>query len=105
MEPLLQNLINDVKKNGFKPAKAVEKLKELRERYKELQQPFLVKTCRLAYEHIERNEDFTADLLEERAADDTPSFEYFLTLMADISNKYNKEELEEYNAIFLEDAE
>lgn len=89
-------------KYGFEDGHVVEALKVLREYYKETGDPTLTKVCRLAYEHIEENGDFTVDLLEEREPGDKPSFEYFLDLLIDSGNKFNREEIQEFKQLLLE---
>lgn len=72
----------------------VDLLKELREYYKaNLNEPGLVKMIRLAYENIEENETYTFLYLEDGDAKENIS--YLVDLLADQTNKYNKEELQE----------
>lgn len=72
--------------------KAVAQLKELREWFKaNLNEPGYVKMIRLAYENIEENGDYTFLYLEEE--DGKANLEYFIDLLGDHTNKYNKEEL------------
>ena len=46
---------------------------------------------RLAYENIEENGDYTFLYLEEE--DGKANLDYFIDLLADYQNKYNKDEL------------
>jgi len=72
----------------------VDLLKELREYYKaNLNEPGLVKMIRLAFENIEENGTYTFLYLEDGDAKENIS--YFVDLIADHTNKYNKEELQE----------
>ncbi len=74
--------------------KVVAQLKELREWFKtNLNEPGYVKMIRLAYEDIEANGDYTFLYLED--GDGKTNLEYFLDLLAEYQNKYNKEELQE----------
>ncbi|MFI5220892.1 MAG: hypothetical protein ACHQK8_01100 [Bacteroidia bacterium] len=74
--------------------KVVEELKALREWFKaNLNEPGYVKMIRLAYEDIEANGDYTYLYLED--GDGKTNLEYFLDLLAEHENKYNKEELQE----------
>jgi hypothetical protein len=74
--------------------KAVGQLKELREYFKNsLNEPGYVKMIRMAYENIEENNDYTFLYLEEE--DGKANLEYFVDLLSDYQNKYNKEELQE----------
>ena len=64
----------------------------------------MTRVCRLAYEHIEANKNFTVDVFEEdREEGDQTSFEYFLELIQDSQNKFNREEIQEYKVLLLED--
>lgn len=73
---------------------AVAQLKELREWFKaNLNEPGYVKMIRYAYENIEENGDYTFQFLED--GDGKANLEYFLDLLAEYHNKYNKEELQE----------
>ncbi len=72
----------------------VELLKELREYFKaNLNEPGIVKIIRMAYENIEENDTYTFLFLEDGDAKENIS--YLVDLLADHSNKYNKEELQE----------
>lgn len=91
-------------KNGLTDGSVIEALKALREVYKAAGDPTLTKVCRLAYEHIEANNDFLIDIFdEEREAGDETSFAYFLSLMTDANNKFNREEIQEYKALLWDD--
>jgi hypothetical protein len=69
-------------------------LKELRDHFKaNLTEPGLVKMIRLAYEDIEANGAYTFMYLEESNAQE--NIAYFIDLLADYSNKYNREELQD----------
>jgi hypothetical protein len=98
----LEEVFKAYEKHLFDGGHVVEALKKLREVYKLSGDPTLTKVCRLAYEHIEENGDFTVDLLEEREAGDKPSFAYFLDLLKDADNKFNREEIQEYKQLLLE---
>jgi hypothetical protein len=72
----------------------ITQLKELREWFKtNLNEPGYVKMIRLAYEDIEGNGDYTYLFLEE--SNGKENLEYFIDLLSDYQNKYNKEELQE----------
>jgi hypothetical protein len=74
--------------------KVVAQLKELREYFKTyLKEPGYVKMIRLAYENIEENGDYTFNFLED--GDGKANLEYFVDLLGEYQNKYNKEELQE----------
>jgi len=96
-------ILKDVKKNGFNAEKLIETFKKFRAELLDDKKPFLVKMTRLTYEHIEKNGAFVADIWEERSEEDDTSFEYYLTLLCDPGNKYNREELDEYTELFKEE--
>ena len=74
--------------------KVAAQLKELREYFKTtLNEPGYVKMIRMAYENIEENGDYTFLFLED--GDGKANLEYFIDLLSDYQNKYNKEELQE----------
>lgn len=103
MEDRINKIILDYKAKGWDTERVIEQLKDFRAYLLEVKVPFLVKTTRLAYEYLERNGEFNVDIWEERGEDDETSFEYFMTLMKDYGNKYNREELIEYHELFRED--
>jgi hypothetical protein len=74
--------------------KVVTQLKELREYFKSnLNEPGYVKMIRMAYENIEENGDYTFAFLED--GDGKTNLEYFVDLLGEYQNKYNKEELQD----------
>lgn len=79
-------------------APVVEEMKALREVFIELQHPTLVKSVRLVYEYAAEFGEFSIAPWEEDA--DANSFEYYLELLENPFNKYNREEIKELN-IFL----
>lgn len=72
----------------------VSLMKEIREIVKAIGDPLVVKTLRLAYENIEANGTFTVQYLEDE--EDLNNLEYFVDLLKDTQNKYNREEIEEF---------
>lgn len=78
----------------------ISQLKALREWFKaNRNEPGYVKMIRLAYEDIEANDDYTFLYLEEE--DGKANLEYFIDLIGDYDNKYNKEELQEIKNLML----
>ncbi len=70
----------------------VKQLQDLREWFKaNLSEPGYVRMIRLAYENIEENGDYTFLYLEDE--DGKANLKYFLELLGDYQNKYNKDEL------------
>ncbi len=91
--------INDsfLSDKGFSD-EVVNKMKELRSVYIELEQPTLVKSIRLVYEYAQTFGQFSIDLWEEESEDG--SLSYFLDLIENAHNKYNREEIKALN-VFL----
>ena len=81
----------------------IEEMKALRELFKDLQQPTIVKSVRLTYEHIgiHGNLDNLSYWEEEEIEidADNSSFEYYLGLLTNPTNKYNREEIKELNIL------
>lgn len=113
-QKLLNKIQRDLMRNGIITNTIVEDLKELRKLVVEENIPLLAKVTRLAYEHIDENDDFLIAIpddepleLDEEAEVDTEivetedvtgqeSLEYMLSLMAEHSNKVNEIELRDY---------
>ncbi|WP_300438092.1 hypothetical protein [Christiangramia sp.] len=113
-QKLLNKIQRDLMRNGIITNTIVEDLKELRKLVIEENIPLLAKVTRLAYEHIDENDDFLIAIpddepleLDEEAEEDTEvvetedvtgqeSLEYLLSLMAEHSNKVNEMELRDY---------
>jgi type I restriction-modification system DNA methylase subunit len=94
MKELIANIKQTLAKKGFEGDAVVNALKDLREYVKaNLNEPGYVKMIRLAYENIEENGEYTYDYL--RGGSPEENLNYFLDLLADHKNKYNKEELQE----------
>lgn len=73
-------------------------MKELRQIFIELEQPAIVKAIRLVYEYAETFKGFVIELWEEDS--ETTSLEYFVGLLDNFHNKYNREEIRAIN-VFL----
>lgn len=94
MKELIQKVKDTLTKEGFEGTSVVDQLKELREYFKaNLNEPGYVKMIRYAYEDIEQNGDYGFFYLEEE--DSAANLAYFLDLLADYHNKYNREELQD----------
>lgn len=115
-----KNVFNSVKQLSEELAKAYRanqevteemfnQLKELREMFKEMELPTIVKSIRLVYEHLEAYG--TLDNLpyweeeEIEIDEENSSFEYYLGLLANPTNKYNREEIKAINALLKEIAD
>jgi hypothetical protein len=73
--------------------KIVSLMKEIREIVKSVGDPLVVKTIRLAYENIEANKELAIEYLEDQ--EDLNNLEYFVDLLKDAQNKYNRDEIED----------
>ena len=94
MKELIANIKQTLAKNGFEGNAVVNALKDLREHVKaNLNEPGYVKMIRMAYENIEENGEYTFDYM--RGGSPEENLNYLLDLLADHTNKYNREELQE----------
>jgi len=82
------------KDNGFSK-NVVSAMQELRSLFIEQEQPTLVKSIRLVYEYAEAFDNFSIDAWEEEGG--LGSFDYYLGLLENSNNKYNKEEIKALN--------
>ncbi len=80
---------------------AIPVLMQLREASKEANDPLVTKVLRLASQHIENTGTFDVaeHFEEEPLPDDMSNLEYFLQLVADSENKFNREELAQFRDI------
>lgn len=98
-DPRITDLIDQIKK-AYSKSKTfsddvVKKMQELREIFIELEQPTLVKSIRLVYESAATFKGFAIDLWEEDCVDG--SLFYFLDLLGNAHNKYNRDEIRAMN--------
>ncbi|MCL9770216.1 hypothetical protein NAT47_07285 [Flavobacterium sp. HXWNR69] len=112
---LIEKIQKELFKENFEVAEIVENLKKLREITLELNNPVVTKALRLAYEHIENNNGFFIGIPDDEPVDskdafieaniseenNVDSFNYFLSLLTDLSKKNNLLDLKEYNKAFL----
>ena len=111
-QKIIKNLQSDVIANGIVTEVLVPELKKLREFALLEEKPVLVKALRLAYEHLEANNDFLINIPSDEPVEEdlevsvtstnTESFNYFLSLMLDLNNKHNIADLKDYNQQFQE---
>lgn len=94
MKQIIDKLKAQLSADGYDVNEVVSLLKQLREYFKSnLKEPGLVKMIRLAYEDIEANGEYTFLYLPDDGSRENLS--YFVDLLADFNNKYNREELQE----------
>jgi hypothetical protein len=101
-DPKVSDLVEKIKNayandNGISK-EVVSKMQELRNLFIEQEQPTLVKSIRLVYEYAEAFDGFSIDAWEEEGG--LGSFYYYLGLLENFNNKYNKEEIKALN-VFL----
>lgn len=109
-QKIIKALQAEVISNGIIAENLVPELKKLREFALLEEKPVLVKALRLAYEHIEENNDFLVNIPSDEPIEDetevhaentaSESFTYFMSLMLDLNNKHNLADLKEYNTQF-----
>lgn len=109
-QKIIKALQAEVISNGIVAKTIVPELKKLREFALLEEKPVLVKALRLAYEHIEENDDFLVNIPTDEPIEEnveitndnssTESFTYFMSLMLDLDNKHNVADLKEYNQQF-----
>ena len=101
-DPRVIQLVEQIKKAYKKDKKfsedVVNTMKEVRQIFIELEQPAIVKAIRLVYEYAETFKGFVIELWEEDS--ETTSLEYFVGLLDNFHNKYNREEIRAIN-VFL----
>jgi len=109
----MKKIIDDLKA-AYQTNKSVtpemtEQMKALRELFKNIKQPTVVKSIRLVYEHIAAhgNLDNLSYWEEEEIEidEENSSYEYYLGLLCNPTNKYNREEIKEINILLKEMAE
>lgn len=113
-QKLIEKIQKEVLQNQFDVASIVTDLKKIREYSLEEQNPVVTKALRLAYEHLEANNAFLIAIPDDEPIEDEvdadstnfseenniESFEYFLSLLHDLSKKNNLLDLKEYNNAF-----
>ena len=114
-QKLVEKIQKELLQNKFDVSSIVEDLKKVREHSFEDNNPVVTKALRLAYEHLENNKAFLIGIPDDEPLEDSEetatqniatendleSFEYFMTLFTDLSNKNNVLDLKEYNIAFL----
>ncbi|EHO12436.1 hypothetical protein HX057_04315 [Myroides odoratimimus] len=110
---LIKKIQSDLISDGLVVENIVADLQKLREFALLEEKPVLVKSIRLAYEHIQNNKAFLiaipsdepieeegeegATAVEKESKNDLESLQYLLSLYKDINNKHNLEDLKDYN--------
>lgn len=109
IEKIQKNLLQD----KFDVDEIIESLKKIREYSLEEKIPTVTKSLRLAYEHLASNQAFLVSIPEDLDEDseestakfsennDLESFEYYLSLLTDLTKKNNVLDIKAYNEAFL----
>lgn len=107
-QKLINKILSDLDHAGIIINTLVDDLKELRTFAKKEENPLLVKTLRLAYEHIEENETFDIPIPDDEPIDSeegevlavehnaVESIHYLVSLFKDPNNKHNIIDLKAY---------
>lgn len=94
-----QRLCDKIAKNYAKDNSAKEQtindLKTLRNFFIEIKDPMLTKLVRLAYEYLENHASFEIEIEDFEPEEGEGTFEYFMELVMNYDNKYNRDELQE----------
>lgn len=110
---ILEKQLKALEQNKLDVTPLIADLKKLREITLEFNNPVVTKSLRLAYEHLEANNDFLIGIpadepINEDDLADTQSnvsaiesLQYYLSLFTDLNKKNNILDLKEYNAAFL----
>jgi hypothetical protein len=117
-DPKIQDCIDSIRAayqaSGQKITPSIiEDMKAMREHFIVHNQPTIVKSIRLAYEHLEKFGDFVIEYHNDEEPDEdgegeeielpVPIFEYYIGLLSNPTNKYNRDEIKEIN-ILLKDS-
>jgi hypothetical protein len=98
-DPKVVDLVEKIKdafaKDNSFSQNVVSAMQELRNLFIVQEQPTLVKSIRLVYEYAEAFGSFSIDAWEEEGG--LVSFDYYLGLLENSNNKYNKEEIKALN--------
>lgn len=103
IKEIIKELVAAYKTDKKVTPEMIEQMKAMRELFKELEQPTIVKSIRLTYEHLGNYgslDNLTYWEEEEIELDEeNSSFEYYLGLLTNPTNKYNREEIKELNIL------
>lgn len=100
---MIQQLRLQYRDNERVTADMIQQMRTLRELFIEQEQPTIVKSIRLACEHIERFGKFDPRFLDEDSEES--EYEYYLDLLTNPNNKYNRDEIKEFNLQLKESLE
>ncbi len=93
----IESILKSFQSKGTVDEDIINQMKALREDFIKIEQPSIVKSIRLSYEYIQANGSLDGlsywEEEEIELDDDNTSFEYFINLLRNPENKYNKEEI------------
>jgi hypothetical protein len=102
-----QRLCDKIAKNFAKDNAAKEQtisdLKTLRNYFIDAKDPMLTKITRLAYEYLENHGSFDIEIEDFEPDEEQGTFEYFMELVMNYDNNYNREELREIRTQLLQE--
>ena len=101
VDTLVARILENYNQNQSISSAVIADLYTLRERYILHEQPTVVKSIRLCCEHLEKFNQFQLTYWndEEDGELTVPIFEYYVGLIANPTNKYNRDEIKEVNIL------
>lgn len=91
---LIEEIIKNIESNSVDVDFLTPKLKELREMAKLEEDPLITRSIRLVYEHLEANEGWEFQTLED-SEEVEENLIYLVSLWLKSDNKYNRDEIRE----------
>jgi hypothetical protein len=93
----LDKLIADIEKKGIDTANNIPAIQKIREYALKEEDPLVTRALRLAWQHLEGNDNFELNYLLEEDENATPvdNLLYLLSLCRKSENTYNRDELRE----------
>ncbi len=101
MQEHLTRILDAFQANPVVTPAIIEDMKALRQRFIEHKQPTIVKSIRLAIEYVDKYNNFDIPYWNEEEDGEltVPMFEYYIGLLANPTNKYNRDEIKEINIV------
>lgn len=91
----IEAIRTEIKKDGIDVDKLVKELRDIREIVKDMDQyPLVVRALRLVADYIDANSTFDIHFLED-SEDPAENLDYYLQLLEQPENEYNRDELKE----------
>jgi len=101
MSNVIQPIIDKVTESGISD-EVIILMKKARPYYiDQTPDPLVARLLRMTYEHIEKNNDYKINFLEE-SEDSKEQLNYLLSLLTDAKHHLNREELQEIKELFFE---